>query len=243
LRDENVNKNIIEITKFLGRNLYEKKNLNTKIDKYLNEIEKKNLIKEENSIQEEDSLTKEQILLQETMLRNLALDAEGDKEYERLGVNEKQEILNLVREGRKEKTKQETLQEDLSMFETFKHDVIQKETMYKSLCKTQFKNQILHYSDYSGTQVNFASAANTGIVNMNREFYENYQIDTCKFDGEAQSAKKNCNYTQGILIILIIKGMMVIIVGIVIITVVIGIRKKWGTGSLAIIKILKIIRC
>ena len=35
LRDENVNKNIIEINKHLGRNLYEKKNMNLKIERYL----------------------------------------------------------------------------------------------------------------------------------------------------------------------------------------------------------------
>lgn len=188
LRDENTNKNIIEISKFLGRNLYEKKNLNSKIEKYLNELEKNNQIKEENSIQDEDSLNKEQILLQEMMLRNLALEDEEEKEYEKLGINEKQEIFNLVREGRKEKTKEEILHEDFGMFQTFKHDVIKKETMYKSLGKTQFKNQILNYSEYSGTQFNFA--ANTGVVNVNREFYENYRIDASKQGAEALDAKK-----------------------------------------------------
>ena len=191
LRDENVNKNIVEISRYLGRNLYEKKNLNTKIEKYLNELEKNNLVKEENSVQNEDSLNKEQILLQEMMLRNLALDDEDEKEYEKLGVNEKQEILNLVHEGRKEKSKEEVLQGDFNMFQTFKQDVIKKETMYKSLGKSQFKNQIQNYTEYSGTQVNFA--ANTGIVNVNREFYENYRIDPSKVGAEPQGPKKNFN--------------------------------------------------
>jgi len=175
LRDENVNKNIIEISKYLGRNLYDKKNLNMKIEKYLQEIEKNSNIKEENSMEEENSLNKEQLLIQEMILKNLNAEDDDEKEYEKLGINEKQEILNLVKSGRIEKSQEEIFHEDFNMFQTFKQDVIKKETMYKLLGKTQFKNQILHYSDYSGTQVN--PAANTGTVNINREFYENYHIN------------------------------------------------------------------
>ena len=189
LRDENINKNIIEIRKYLGRNLYKKKNLNNKIEKYLQELEKNNLIMEENSIQEENSLNKEQNLLHEMMLHNMALEDEEDKEYHRMGVNQKQEIMSLVKEGRKEKTKEEIMQEDLYMFQTFKQDVIKKDTMYKSLGLTQFKNQILNYSEYSVPHVN--SAANTGIVNVNRDFYENYRIDPSKISNGVIGNNKN----------------------------------------------------
>jgi len=192
LRDESVNKNIIEISKFLGRNLYEKKSLNMKIDKYLQELEKDELIKEENSIEDEDSLNKEQLMIHDMMLKNLACENYEEDDYNKIGINEKQEILNLVKQGRTEKTDEDILNEDFEMFQTFKNDVIKKETMYKSLGRTQFKNQILNYSNYSGTQVN--QGYNTGLININKEYYENFNINSNLNNHVEKLSNENKNY-------------------------------------------------
>ncbi len=173
LRDENVNKNIIEISKYLGRNLYDKKNLNMKIEKYLEEIDKKTNIMEENSFEDENSLNKDQILIHDIIMKNLAAEVDEDEEYHKMGKNEKEEIINLVKSGRKEKGQEEAFNEDFKMFQTFKQDVIKKEKINKSLGKTQFKNQIMEYDKYSGTKIN--SANNNGIHYTNKENYENYE--------------------------------------------------------------------
>lgn len=139
LRDENVNKNIIEINKHLGRNLYEKKNMNLKIDKYLDLIEN-NKLKEEEYLNTENSYDKEQIILQQMMLKNLEFDEEMENHYNKMGTREKEEILALVKKGRIEKNKEQTFKEDFELFQDFKQHVLKKEKMVKEINRTQFRN-------------------------------------------------------------------------------------------------------
>ena len=138
LRDENVNKNIIEINKHLGRNLYEKKNMNLKIDKYLDLMDNEK-IKEEEDFDEENSFDKEQLLLQQMMLKNLEFEEEEDGTYDKIGTLEKEQILSLVNKGRVEKDKDEAFKEDFELFQDFKQHVIKKEKAIKEM-NSQFRN-------------------------------------------------------------------------------------------------------
>lgn len=122
--------------------------MNLKIEKFIDEIDKKNFIKEAESIDNDDSLNKDQLIVHELIMRNL--DNEQIEEYNKLGTKEKEEILAVVKLGRKEKSKEEILKENIELFEKFKKEVLNKEKIYKSQKKTEFKNQIIGYSDYTG---------------------------------------------------------------------------------------------
>lgn len=124
--------------------------MNLKIEKFIDEIDKKNFIKEAESIDNEDSLNKDQLIVHELMMRNL--DNEQIEEYNKLGTKEKEEILAVVKLGRREKSKEEIMKENIELFEKFKKEVLNKEKIYKSQKKTEFKNQIIGYSDYTANK-------------------------------------------------------------------------------------------
>lgn len=191
LRDENVNKNIIEISKYLGRNLYEKKNMNLKIDKFLEELEKNNQLKGSNPIDDEDSLNKEQILLQQMVLKNFE-DEQDEENYSKLGIKEKEEILPLLGEVREEKTREQEIKENFEMFKKFKNDVINKETKLKNQNKTQFKNEIVNYLEHSATKKKYNE--------LNHLNNNDYIYNENNFHSNQNSSSRNkSNYSPGII--------------------------------------------
>jgi hypothetical protein len=179
LRDENVNKNIIEINKHLGRNLYEKKNMNLKIDKYLDVIDNNDKIKDEEELDEENSFDKENLFLQQMMLKKLEFDEDEDNVYDKLGIKEKEQILELVNKGKIEKNKEEIYKENFEMFQNFKQNVIKKEKILKEMSKTQFKNPYNNKDDYTNRQIlknlneiNINSKLNNEILHTYNSIYE-----------------------------------------------------------------------
>jgi hypothetical protein len=181
LRDENVNKNIIEINKHLGRNLYEKKNMNLKIDKYLDVIDNDNKINDEDELEEENSFEKENLFLQQMMLKKLEFEEESDNIYDKLGIKEKEQILKLVNKGRIEKNKEEIYKENFEMFQNFKQHVIKKEKIIKEMSKTQYKNPYTNKEDFLNKQnlninnlneININSKLNNEILHTYNTIYE-----------------------------------------------------------------------
>jgi len=184
LRDENVNKNIIEINKHLGRNLYEKKNMNLKIDKYLDQINNNDKVKEEDEYDEENSFDKEQLVLQQMMLKNLEFEEDADNTYDRIGIKEKEQILELVKRGRIEKNKDEIFKEDFELFQDFKQHVIKKEKIIKEMNKTQFKNPYSKDDDQNRQNINNLNDMNSKLNNEILNSYNNIYDDNRKINEE-----------------------------------------------------------
>jgi hypothetical protein len=158
--------------------------MNLKIERYLDVIENDDKIKEDDEHEGENSYDKEQEALQQIMLKNLEFEEDMDKNYDKIGVNEKEQVLQLVKKGRMEKKKEEIFQENFELFQDFKQYVIKKERLIKDMNKTQFKNPYNKEDEINRQNLNNLNDMNSKLNNEILNSYNNIYEDNRKINDE-----------------------------------------------------------
>lgn len=132
-RDNKINNQILDINKLLGKQFYDKKKLNRKIDDFIYDFERREMEEEEeklrNSVQEipPESQTANHEIKKLLQKKNLLDEQEQQTEVE-FGKRENEIIYQLVNDGReKEKSPSERKVEIFQEFQKFKSKVIKRE--------------------------------------------------------------------------------------------------------------------
>jgi hypothetical protein len=126
-RDNKVNHHILDINKILGKQFYDKKKLNRKIDEFIYDLDRKELEQTEklkSSPREPPSNSANHEIKKLLQKKNLLDDHEDDLDVE-FGKRENEIIFALVNDGReKEKSPHEKKYEVFQDFQKFKDKVI-----------------------------------------------------------------------------------------------------------------------
>lgn len=127
IRDENINKNIMDLNKFLGKQSYDKKKLNKKIDDFFLEMEKKTLEEKEklNKIEEEKEVVSPNEEIIQIMKKKLVSEDDVNVKF---GEKENEIVLALVNSTKvNEMSAEEKMKENYKDFLHFKDKVIKRE--------------------------------------------------------------------------------------------------------------------
>ncbi len=132
-RDQKINNNIVDINKALGKQFYDKKKLNKKIDEFIIDMEIKNKEDEENlklSIKEKP-VNSNNDEIRKLLNKNL-LNEDDDREI-RFGERENEIVQALVNSTRDEKSHSAKNRELYNEFKTFKEKIVSQEKAKLSL--------------------------------------------------------------------------------------------------------------
>ncbi len=136
LRDQTVNKEIIDLTKYLGKQTYDKKKLNKKIDEYLNEIDGKSKLannnKVNNSKKKKGMKNNNEGENRKPICKNLKDDPKDFNEFS-FGNRENEIVVALVNSTKKKDTMSERdkNKQNYNEFKKFKDNVLRKENVNK----------------------------------------------------------------------------------------------------------------
>jgi hypothetical protein len=133
-RDNKINHQIMDINKILGKQFYDKKKLNRKIDEFIYELERREMEEEEEKLKSSiheippESQTANHEIRKLLQKKNLLDEQEEQQEVE-FGKRENEIIYQLVNDGReKEKSPTERKMEIFQEFQKFKNKVIKMES-------------------------------------------------------------------------------------------------------------------